>query len=199
MTDQPAWERRPGETAQQHRILMTYIEMGRTRSLQAVNDKLKRPPSSVRIIKEWSRKNDWMQRTQAWDDDQAARRREKFQAETDQATERWVRQAVALQVPAALVLQELHRRLETGEIDLTDLDDAALLDLVRDTGKTWKMGLDVERLARGLETARIQHQGSVQTNDPLLAAVLTDPEARSAAEALVASMTRRKPAAPENI
>lgn len=74
MTDTPLWERQEGETDKAYEAFALYRDMGASRSVRDVAQKLGK---SATLISRWSSANNWVERVSAWDDQEDERRRER--------------------------------------------------------------------------------------------------------------------------
>lgn len=61
------WERQPGETTKAYEAFCVYRDMGTERSLRKTAQSLNK---SLTVISSWSTPNNWVERVQAWDDEQ---------------------------------------------------------------------------------------------------------------------------------
>ena len=61
------WERQGEETVKQFEAFCVYRDLGKSRSLQKVSDELSK---SHTLIKRWSAKNNWIERVEAWEEEQ---------------------------------------------------------------------------------------------------------------------------------
>lgn len=62
--DRQPWERQPGETSKAYEAFCVYRDMGLSRSVVKVGKDLGK---AARTVEDWSRKYNWVQRTEAWD------------------------------------------------------------------------------------------------------------------------------------
>lgn len=67
MAEVKPWERQPEETAKQFEAFCVYRDLGKSRSLQQVSVELSK---SLTLIKRWSAKNNWIERSTLWEDEQ---------------------------------------------------------------------------------------------------------------------------------
>lgn len=66
--DRP-WSIQPGEPPHQFAAFITYLELGRDRSIVKALDKSGEHPGKIRQWERWSRANQWVSRAQAYDSD----------------------------------------------------------------------------------------------------------------------------------
>ena len=112
------WDRRPEETTKAYEAFCTYRDMGPSRSLAKVAEKLSK---SEQIMKRWSSANDWVKRAAKWDDEQDRIEREIAQKEQAKAIrdmrKRHADLATAMLIKSAKALQ----RIPDDEIKASDI------------------------------------------------------------------------------
>lgn len=70
------WLRLKGETSLSYKFFTEYLEMGESRSLEKVREKMGKRKSYVRQLETWSSQYSWVERAQFYDDHIANRRLE---------------------------------------------------------------------------------------------------------------------------
>lgn len=134
MAKRKAWDRLERETSKQYEAFCEYRDMGPSRSLRAVAEKLGK---SEQLMSRWSAQNKWVYRAAEWDDEQDRTEREIAQKEMAKEI-RMMRKRQAetgkyMQVKAMRALSKLpEEEMKAGEI-------SKLIDV----------GAKLERTARG--------------------------------------------------
>src|SRR4051794_11269416 len=88
------WDRRPDETPAAFRAFTAYVEMGPSRSLDAVGRQLYgsgRKRDATGRLQEWSMKNDWVARAAAYDAHQDRLRSEARDRAVSESAAEWAR------------------------------------------------------------------------------------------------------------
>lgn len=85
MADNPTWERQPSDTEKSWEAFQVYRDMGRSRSLRNVAQKLAK---SEQLIKRWSSEHGWVERCESYDADQDEQRKERLEQRRLEVEER---------------------------------------------------------------------------------------------------------------
>lgn len=102
--DAKPWERQEGETPKQFEAFVVYRDMGEERSLSKVAQQLSK---TKQLLSRWSSANNWVERCNAWDDEQdRISRKEQIKA-IKKMRERHAKIAEAGLVKAAQALQKM--------------------------------------------------------------------------------------------
>lgn len=161
----PLARRQPGEGRRANQGLRDYAMMGAARSLRALlaryveqvaNGRQTPPTTSWRTISTWSVRHNWITRIAAYDancyaEAEAARRKAVEEMAQRQATlgrdlqEKAAQALMLLRVATTEVIDENGQVIRVVKANLTARDIAALV----------KVGADLERLARGEATSRV--------------------------------------------
>lgn len=104
MESSKPWELQKGETVKQFEAFCEYRDMGKTRSLQKVAEKLAK---SETLIKRWSAKNSWIDRVAAWEDEQDRLIRIELTRDIGAMRKRHADIASAMLIKAARALQKI--------------------------------------------------------------------------------------------
>lgn len=163
-----AWERQRGESQKAFEAFAIYRDMGPTRSLLKVTQKLTK---SETLIKRWSSKWNWVDRIQLYDAEMDRQQLLQQEEERKQMAERHAKQALLFQ-------NKIIERLRT--IDPNRLTPA---DLIR----WFEVAVKVERQARGeSDKHEIEHKGQVKLNNEhnITHRVINDPATRELAREL---------------
>ena len=143
------WERQPGETAKAFEAFSVYRDMGTDQSITKVALSLNK---SRAIIGRWSSHWEWASRVRAWDNDLVEAARKQARKDIEEMQQRHIAIGRLLQDKAV-------EAIESG-VDISARDATALA----------KLGVDVERLARGEATERIEGKseisGAIGVNNP---------------------------------
>lgn len=134
MAEKKVWDRLDNETTKQYEAFCVYRDMGQDRSLRAVAEKLNK---SETLMGRWSGKNQWVERSTAWDDEKERIEREIAQKEQIKAIramrKRQAESGYALQIKGLKGLEKL------------PLDELSAQDIV----KLVVEGAKLERIGRG--------------------------------------------------
>lgn len=151
------WDRLPNETAKQYEAFCVYRDLKNIadptsrRSIERAGEILGK---SSRTIEPWSSTNNWVERAEAWDEDQERIKREIAQKVMQEDIRRMLkRQAEAgkfAQVKAVKALNKI------PEEDIKPSDAARLLDV----------GSKLERIARGYVGDVIEERESAEAAPP---------------------------------
>ena len=162
------WDRREGESAQAYSAFATYRDMGSTRSLAKVGQKLGK---SKTLMDRWSSRWEWVWRCEQYDTAMEQQRLRDRATELQQAKDRQARMAAVMLQKALEKLQALHP---------DDIPPGVMVQMV-------KVASDLERHALGeVDTVAITGAGGgpIQTDMKVILDALNDPEARDALDAL---------------
>lgn len=166
------WERQRGESQKAFEAFAIYRDMGSTRSIQKVAQKLTK---SEALLRRWSAKWNWVERAKEYDLEMDRQHRLQQEEERRKMAERHAKQAMMFQ-------NKILERLRT--LDPNRLTPA---DLIR----WFDIAVKVERLARGESTEihEVEHSGQVDQrgNVRIQHEILADPESRE----LVKQLFRR--------
>lgn len=111
--DPKPWMRQTGERSKAFKLFSTYRDIGVGRSLEKVRQKLIETASDLKVplrqLAEYSRKNNWVKRAEAWDDylDEVARSEQELEAK--EMVRRQAREAREFQKIAYDMREELHK------------------------------------------------------------------------------------------
>ena len=162
------WDRRKGESAQAYDAFATYRDMGSTRSLAKVGQKLGK---SKTLMDRWSSRWEWVWRCEQYDTAMEQQRLRARATELQQAKDRQAHMAAVMLQKALEKLQALHPE---------DIPPGVMVQMV-------KVASDLERHALGeVDTVAITGAGGgpVQNDIRLVLDALNDPEARDMLDAL---------------
>ena len=158
------WERVEGETQKGFEAFCIYRDLGASRSLQKVADKLEKTP---RLIKKWSSQNGWVKRTTAYDDYMDRKSRGVVESKLEEVNTvhlNMIRDArESVMVPLNALLKRIEKAGKNGGDPFTEFDDKPLdklLDLARPYVKLVLDVIKLERLMYGLPTESIKAEGS---------------------------------------
>ena len=98
------WERQDGETSKAYEAFCAYRDMGPDRSLRKVSQILNK---SVTTLTKWSTPNNWLERCQAWDDEQERIARKEQINDIKKMRKRHADLATAMLVKAAKALAKI--------------------------------------------------------------------------------------------
>lgn len=190
------WDRLPDESPPAREAFLKYRDQGAQRSTAKVAHELGKTKA---LMDRWCSAHAWVERAKAWDAHLEELLEARVEKELDAMAKRHIATARALQDVPVPFLNELTRRLQDGDLEdeLKKVPVEKVADTLARLGKVFKVGVDVERIASGQPTDRMELGGTpgrpVEV-DPIALVVATDPEARAAAEALL-KRSLKKPAA----
>jgi hypothetical protein len=124
------WDRQPREGARAYEAFALYREMGYTRSVSKVAQRLGK---QVSLIRRWSSAYDWVSRVKAWDAHQEQETRQQQAQAVREMRKRHAQEALAIQEKALSRL----RQMDIGELSASDVI------------KFFVEGARLERVARG--------------------------------------------------
>ena len=132
------------ETPKSAAAFRDYCDLGPSRSMAKLAQKLGKPTGYTRTLEEWSSKYAWVDRAKQFDAEQAEERRLKQQQEIEAMNQRHVLIGTTQQARAIKQIEELIAAKKFGS--------QAVVQLL-------KLSLDTERLARGAPTERSEVTG----------------------------------------
>ena len=136
------WERQPDESARAFEAFAVYRDMGPERGIRAVAQKCGKNAS---LIARWSSDWGWVERVRAWDNNLTESVLKKARKDIEEMQRRHVDMGRYMQGRAMNALNKI-------------LDGSMM---VRDVTALAKLGIDVERLARGEATERTEGKSEV--------------------------------------
>jgi len=101
------WQKRPEETSKAYEAFCLYRDMGPSRSLSKLNERMGKKPTYQRQIHEWSRKYDWVARCEAFDENELKVQMTDMKKERMEARKRIIRIAQGFQTAAGRRLQQI--------------------------------------------------------------------------------------------
>jgi hypothetical protein len=154
------WERQPGETPKAWRAFTIYRDLGDQRTLQRTADALRQ---HVATIRDWSRRNGWVLRSQAWDTEQDRIRQAAAFAEIQTMAKKHANQAGLAQETLMIPIRVVAEKLAAGGADglrewVEGLSHSDALELSLQSAKALPVLQQAERLARGEPTEITQSQ-----------------------------------------
>ena len=144
MTERAPWERQSGESSKAFQAFQTYLDLGATRSLTAVAQRLTK---SRPLMAEWSSRWHWQDRLAAWESE-LARRALDEEAERRREANEFHRRGGRSMAQRALL-----RLLGNEEQGYRPLDVNALT--AADVVRLWEAGVKSERLGLGESTENV--------------------------------------------
>lgn len=145
MTNQ--WDRRPKETPAAWLAFQAYRDLGPKRSLADARAKTGARPGAGRRWERWSSQHNWVTRCAAYDARLDGAKQAAAITEAEAIGRRHAQLGRLAQGVAAKGLEAIDKNPER----LKGSEAAALL----------KAGVDIERIAEGLNTASVRHEGTV--------------------------------------
>jgi hypothetical protein len=112
-----------------------------------------------RRLEQWSSRNDWRERVEAWDMEIDRRKREETLDEVLQMAKRHAELSQAMITSIAQPAIRFLQRLRDDPRRLDEFTDKELLSLTIAAGRVMPAVAQMERLARGQATERIEVQG----------------------------------------
>jgi hypothetical protein len=149
------WERQKGETPAAFEAFTAYLEMRGRRSLRRLADRGRSGSEKgyrLSSLMEWSAKNNWQARTQAFDDRQAQAKIDGLLAGNRRAAVRMAEIAERKGEALTAATDELLRRIESNPEVLRELTLSELLDVQSRAARAYPRILQAERLSRGMST-----------------------------------------------
>lgn len=166
--DRLPWERQKNESRQAFEAFTAYRDLGATRSHVKVAEKLGK---STTIISRWSRKWNWVERVNAWDDELDRISRQEQAEKRKEMAKRHANEAMMFQ-------QKLIERMQT--LNPNELSPS-------DMARWFEIAVKVERLSRGETTENIKQdiRGQVGINNDIARRVIKDERANELAHKLL--------------
>jgi hypothetical protein len=147
----PFWERQPSETGRGFEAFRIYRDLGPTRSLSRAAGAFYTAevpkPHQIRQLKEWSRRNMWVARAEAWDAEQQRMNELKRQEAAEDARARALRGSQLIQRISLQGLMQIGNRVG-------DAEEHPPLNLLR----YWREGVEMEFIALGLPISVVQQE-----------------------------------------
>lgn len=187
------WDRLPGESDAAWEAFILFRDMGLSRSLPQVAQRLRK---SRQLMHRWSARHDWNRRAATWDEAQdRVRTQEALDAQRDAVRQMFERHGQQLSAVVAALTQPaiafLRRMQQPGAADeLQSLNLLELLPLVRQSAALLPNVMAAERLARGLP---LRLSGFVEDEDAgeqddIARGLMEDPRAAELASELFARL-----------
>jgi hypothetical protein len=145
MTERAPWDRQPRESSPAFQAFQTYLDLGPSRSLAAVGQKLGKSRS---LLSRWSAHWHWQDRLAAYESELGRKAMEAEAEEREEARRYYIRGSRQL---ADRALLRLLGNEEQGYRPL-DVNSLTAADVVR----LWEAGLRGERLAHGESTENVE-------------------------------------------
>lgn len=169
MVDRDRWDRQKGESRKAYEAFSIYRDLGPSRSIAKVAEKLGKSKS---LLERWSRKWNWVERTEQYDEYQDRMYRLEQEEKRKEMAERHARQAKMFQNKVVQRLQTL----EPSQLSATELV------------RWFDTAVKVERLSLGESTdiAEVEHNGQVTERHEydITQRIVSDPESRELARQL---------------
>ena len=146
--DVQSFDRQKGESSKAFHAFSVYRDAGPDRSLR---DTAKAIGKSLRMLAVWSKRWDWVARSDDYDRHLEAQRRRAQEKAILEMADRHAREAMLMQSLAIKKLQGLNLSNETAAT-ITVFDAVRLMDVA----------IKAERLARGQTTENLGHSGEVK-------------------------------------
>lgn len=156
MSERLAWHRQPGETAAAFDAFLVYRDLGPKRSLSAALEAAGRAPTTLAAWGRWSSAHSWVARCAAWDARMQEIADKASEAKIGEMARRHADLAQSLQAAVTLPLNELVRRLQDKEIDLSQLPVPDLVRMLQQLGPITKSAVEIERVSRGQPSDRLE-------------------------------------------
>lgn len=150
------WTRIKYENSKAFALFCIYRDLGPSRTLDKVHQKYIEDSSetiSLRQIASYSSKNGWVERAEAYDDYLEEKTRLDNEKEIEEMNKRQAEDALEIQKAALDDLKNVDYSMEYQASPEGRRTAAA---------RTWKIGADAERLARGMATDKIEQSGTIK-------------------------------------
>lgn len=150
------WARIKYENSKAFALFCIYRDFGPTRTLERVHQKYIENSSetiSLRQIASYSSKNNWVERSEAYDDYLEEKTRLSNEEEIEKMNKRHAEDAKTIQDKA---LDDL------SNVDYSTEYQASPEGRRMAAARTWKIGVDAERLARGVATEKVEQSGTIK-------------------------------------
>lgn len=159
------WERGEGETAKAYEGFRAYRDLGASRSLTRVSEKIGK---SLRLLKKWSRNHSWTRRALAYDEYIEKKSRGAYEMKLEEVNAShldMVRSArESVMVPLRALLKRIERINKEGGGTIAEVENIPMDKLLSLARPYVKLALDVikmERLLYGLPTQTIKTEGTI--------------------------------------
>lgn len=156
MSKSHPWTRLKGERSKAYKLFTIYRDDGINRSLEKVKEKYietEEDTISISYIMKLSTKNNWVERAESYDDYLEEKTRLDNEKEIEKMNERHAEDAKLIQDKA---LDDLKN------IDYSTEYQASPEGRRNAAARTWKVGVDAERLARGVATEKVEQSGTIK-------------------------------------
>jgi len=155
--DRVPWHRQPGESPAAYDGFLTYRDLGpKKRSLTAAVAEAGRAPTTRQAWGRWSSAHNWLARCAAWDDHMQKVVDQANAEKVGEMAKRHADLAQTLQAAVTLPLNELVRRLQDKEVDLSELPVQDLVRMLQQLGPITKSAVEIERVSRGQPSDRVE-------------------------------------------
>lgn len=148
MSNPQPWERQEKETVKAFEAFCVYRDLGKERSQEKTASQLSK---SRQQIGKWSRLNNWVQRVEAWEEEQDRILRKELTKDIGKMRKRHIDVAQAMLIKAARALQ----RIPDDEVKASDISR-----MVETASK-------LERLSRGDTSEVVEERDGGQAVDPV--------------------------------
>lgn len=148
MSSPKPWERQEKETVKAFEAFCVYRDLGKERSQEKTASQLSK---SRQQIGKWSRLNNWVQRVEAWEEEQDRILRKELTKDIGKMRKRHIDVAQAMLIKAARALQ----RIPDDEVKASDISR-----MVETASK-------LERLSRGDTSEVVEERDGGQAVDPV--------------------------------
>lgn len=165
MVDAKPWTRLKGERTKAFNLFTIYRDLGPERSLKRAHAKYTEAapdqgdsmakPVSKQQLEIYSRNNNWVERAEAYDDYLEEKTRLSNEKEIEEMNKRHARDAKIIQNEALSDLQDTF-------VDDDSPSKASVEGRKNAAARTWKIGVDAERLARGVATEKVEQSGTMK-------------------------------------
>lgn len=168
------WDRQPGESSKRYFAFCKYRDMGpQERSLAKVAKEIApvKTSSKLRVLQDWSSKDNWVERVTAWDEEQDRIKREYMEKALKAQSRKYLDMALTVQGKAVKSFQHHN----------PDLEPLKPLEAMRLLSEAVKL----ECLALGVpsDNIHIDHTGKVDVKKCLFLDEMEEEEAKHAAGA----------------
>lgn len=188
MSEKKIWTRQKGERTKSYHLFTIYRDLGPNRSQRRAHEKhvkmvqdegdSKVKPVSLQQFERYSSDWNWVERAEAYDDYLEEKSRLNNELEIEKMNKRHAHDAEQIQNAAIKDLLN---------VEPYDESKASIEGRKNAAARTWKIGVDAERLARGVATEKVEQSGMVKQKieskgegKGLIADKITDPRDRAA-------------------
>lgn len=157
--DRPLYDVDPEWSPERKEAFGLYRDMGPERNLRGVAQVLHK---SLTLLGRWSTEDGWVRRVAAWDVYQDKMRQKEAAAARLEVSRR---HAESLDTTLKVITQpalELARRLDAGELNLSDMTNAQLLEASTIIGRVMPRIVVASRLVHGMSTEQIDDKTDQQ-------------------------------------